>query len=657
MEQPHRAMFTPGRIGRLTAKNRLVFPPIAHNYADGEGHATPRYVAHIERIAEGGVGTIILEAGFVRPDGKGFCRQLGVHADSVVPGLRAMVEAGHRHGALMGIQLFHGGRQAAEKISGAPPVAPSAIPDPVVNELPHELAPVEIGDLVSAFGAAARRARDAGFDFAEIHGAHGYLVAQFLSPFSNRRSDAYGGTPENRRRFLEEIYAAARAATGKNFPITVRLSGEENIPGGLTIDDTVATARRLEELGAAALHISNGNNATYAQGTTIPPMAIPDGVLVPFAERVKAAVAIPVIAVGKLRMPDMVEEVLKKGRADFVALGRSLLADPDWPNKVQSGDVTRVRHCIACNQGCISQLFAQEAITCTINPEVGREREFARLSGGQGHKLLVAGGGPAGMAAARWGALAGFDVVLHEAHAVLGGQLLAAATAPHRDGWDMLREYLIRELAQLRVDVRLNSTVDAAAVAREKPWATIIATGSRPIRPLLAGAHGMPVVTGRDVLEKTVPHQGHIVVVGGGCAGAQTAEYLASCGHEVTVVEAEGDVAADAPVDERTLLLGRLQRRGVKLMPNTRLLNIAVGNVVLLSPHETRMLPADMVVLCLGARSVNALAAAVADGGGRGRVVGDALRPRKVTEAIAEGALAVLDLAAITQERPVAAKA
>jgi 2,4-dienoyl-CoA reductase-like NADH-dependent reductase (Old Yellow Enzyme family)/thioredoxin reductase len=637
-------MFSPGRLGRLVAKNRLVMPPMVRNYADNQGGVTPRYIAHIERIARGGVGTIVLEASAVQADGKAFRRQLCIGDDALIPGLRALVDAGHRYETLMGIQLFHGGRQASTHVSGLQPIAPSPIPDPVVNELPHELEIEEIRDVVAAFATGARRAKQAGFDFVEIHGAHGYLVQQFLSPFSNRRRDEYGGSPENRRRFLEQIFAAVRAATGDDFPITLRLSGEEALPGGLTIEETVETAKRLEQLGAAALHISTGNYATYSQGTMIPPMAVADGVLLPLAERVKQAVGIPVIAVGKLRRPALVEDVLRRGQADFVALGRTLLADPDWPAKVASGRLAEVRHCVACNQGCITRLFAQEPIWCTINPEVGRESAFAHLTGGDGRKLLVVGGGAAGMAAARWGALAGFKVALHEAHAVLGGQLLAASTAPHREDWDLLREYLVHELDRLGVEVRLNSRLDPNAIVAEKAAAVILATGSEPVRPAIAGAEGMHVVTGRDILEQSVAHQGRIVIAGGGCAGAQTAEYLASCGHTVTVLEAEGDIAVDAPTDERNLLLGRLQHQGVTLMPNTRLISAALGNVVVHSPHETRMLPADMVVLCLGAVPTNGIAHVLKAWGVVHYVVGDAVKPRKVTEAIEEGALAVLNL-------------
>lgn len=655
MNPSYVALFTPGQIGHLRPKNRLVLAPMVRNYAADDGSATPRYIAHVERVARGGVGTLILEASFVRQDGKGFAHQLGIHSDDMIVGLRALVAAGHRHGALMGVQLYHGGRQASARISGSQPFAPSAIPDPLVNELPHAMTPGDIAGVVAAFGAAAGRAQQAGFDFVELHGAHGYLIAEFLSPFSNRRTDAYGGTPEKRRRFLEQVFAAARAAVGPEFPVTVRLSAEERIAQGLALEETIGTARRLEQLGAAALHISNGNYATYAQGTMIPPMAIEDGVLLPFAQAVKQAVRVPVIAVGKLRTAAMAEAALTRGQADFIALGRTLLADPDWPIKVATGHEADVRRCIACNQGCISRLFAQEDVWCTVNPEAGFEQQFENLHGGAGRKLLIVGGGPAGMAAARWGALAGFNVVLHEARPALGGQLRAAAAAPHREDWRTLHDYFVREIDRLGVEVHVNSVIDAEHIQREQPWAVIIATGATPVRAHTAELHGMRMVTGRRVLEQDEPFHGRVVVAGGGCAGAQAAEYLAERGHGVTVLEAGHDIALDAPVDERALLLARLERRGVQILRDARLAGFEPHGVIVQLAHEMRTVPADMVVLCLGARPVNELAAVLT--GMRGAVVGDAQRPRKVTDAIAEGAQAVLALLSAAHHRGAATAA
>lgn len=637
-------LFTPGTIGGLKTRNRLVMPPMVRNYADAAGRVTPRYLAHIDRIARGGVGTMIVEASYVREDGRGFRNELGLHDDAVIEPLRQLVDIGHRHDVVMGIQLYHGGRQASASVSGHQPVAPSAIADPVVNELPHALEIDEIADLAEAFGAAARRARTAGFDFVEIHAAHGYLIDAFLSAFSNHREDAYGGSADNRRRFLEQVYAAVREATAPDYPVTVRLSADEMVPGGISVGETCATARRLEELGVAALHVSAGNYASYAQGFMIAPMARPDGVLLDLAEQVKQAVGIPVIAVGKLRTPELAEQTLKSGRADYIALGRSLLADPDWPNKAQADQANRIRHCVACNQGCIGRLFAQQDVWCTVNPEVGREAEFAGLKGGDGRTLLVVGGGPAGMSAARYGALAGFKVELCEAGDQLGGQLLAAAVAPHRQDWQMLREYLIEDLQRLGVHVHLNTHVDAARVAAFAPWATIVATGAQPVRPRLAQQGGIPVVTGPDVLLGSRGHQGHVVVAGGGCSGAQTAEYLAACGHPVTLVEATPEIAVDAPVDDRALLLERLAQRGVVMLTESRLLGVDASGVRVETPTGRRELAADMLVVCLGAHPVDPLSAVLRSQELRFRVVGDAQQPRKVTDGVEEGALAVLDL-------------
>jgi 2,4-dienoyl-CoA reductase-like NADH-dependent reductase (Old Yellow Enzyme family) len=639
-------MFSPGRIGRLHTKNRLVHPPMVRNYADAHGCATPRYAAHIGRIARGGVGTIILEASYVLAGGNGFRNQLGIHDDMTLPGLRELVHAGHQHGALMGIQLYHGGRQASEQVSGFQPVAPSAVPDPVVNELPLELGVGEIAEIVSAFGRAAQRAERAGFDFVELHGAHGYLIAQFLSPFSNLRDDEFGGTPDKRRRFLQEVYAAVKASVAFDFPITVRLSGEETLPGGLTLAETEATARELEAWGAAALHISDGNYATYAQGRMIPPMAMPDGLLLQNAAVIKRAVRIPVIAVGKLRSPQRIETALGSGACDFVALGRSLLADPDWPQKVESGRLAEIRPCVACNQGCISRLFAQRDINCTVNPEVGRELQFARLVGGRDRRLVVIGGGAAGMSAARWGALAGFKVELYDEHHELGGQLFAAAAAPHREDWADLRAHLVDELARLQVSVHLGERFDPGRRGVQDVHAFIVATGAVPVAPPPSRHATIRSVSGRELLEGRVAHVGRVVVAGGNCNGAQTAEYLADRGHQVTLIEAGSELAPDAPIDERSLLLQRLAHRGVKMMPDTRLSGVRGDVVEAITPGGFIRLPADMLVTCLGARSVNGMLGLLRGVCSRVRVVGDANQPRKVTEAIAEGATAVLDLLA-----------
>jgi 2,4-dienoyl-CoA reductase-like NADH-dependent reductase (Old Yellow Enzyme family)/thioredoxin reductase len=636
-----RSLFSPGRIGRARTKNRVVMPPMVRNYADENGRVTPRYRAHIERLARGGVGTMILEASFVRPDGRGFLHQLGLHDDSVVDGLASLVGLAHAHGAAIGPQLYHAGRQTQSSVTGVRPVAPSALPDPLMGEAPRALEVEEIHDIVRAFADAARRAEAAGCDFLEIHGAHGYLITQFLSPFTNQREDQYGGSLENRMRFLVEIVQAVQDAVSPDFPLIVRLSCDELVPGGLTPDDTVVIARRLEDLGVAALHISVGNYASYTRGYMMPPMAREDGVLLPFAERVKAAVGVPVIAVGKIRDPRLADEIVATGRADFVAVGRTLLADPDWPNKAREGRLEEINPCIACNQGCVSRLFERKDVWCTVNPETSREEVFERPPA-RALRIAIAGGGPGGMTAARIAALRGHDVVLFEQDEALGGQLFAAEAAPYRPGWRELREYLTRELRRLGVDVRTGTRATAPVVREVAPDAAIVAIGSSPFRPRIHAAPGAETAFAVELLLGEKEAKSPVVIAGGGCSGAQTAEFLAERGCEVTIVEMTDAVATDAPIDDRALLLQRLKTLGVQILTGTKIMRVDRGEVTVESPYGVETIPAATVVYCLGARPNDGLADALEAAVPDVRVIGDAVEARRVTEAVAEGALAVL---------------
>ena len=641
------SLFSPGTIGTLEIKNRVVMPPMVRNYADERGLVTPKYIAHIERVTRGGVGTIILEASYIRSDGKGFTHELGLHTDDIIPGLEQLVKAAHVHGAVIGPQLYHAGRQTSSKTTGMQPIAPSPIADSTINEMPRTLNVEEIRDIVSAYSQAARRAQEAGCDFVEIHGAHGYLITQFLSPFSNIRDDEYGGSEEGRMRFASEVIQAVREAVGPEFPVTIRISADEMVPNGLTLEDSGKISKKLEELGVDAIHVSSGNYASFNRGYMIAPMSMPDGLQVPFAEWIKSCVRIPVIAVGKIRSPAMADDIIRTGKADFVAIGRSLLADPDWPRKAQGGHVDRIRNCIACNEGCITRLFSNQDVWCTVNPETSHEVEFVKPLSEVKKRVFIAGGGPAGMEAARIAALRGHRVVLFEERDHLGGALLLASMLPKRPGWSELRDYLVGEMKRLGVNVRLGTKATAELARREGADVAIVAIGASQYPPRIPGIEMKNVVLSRDLLEGTARiHGERVVVMGGGTSGAQIADFLSQGGYDVTIVTAGREIAKEAPVVVRDLMLDRLLQRGVKMLTDTRIIGIAKDKVLIVEPGGSEELPgelqADTVVASTGAKPNDSLADELRKVVKQVFVVGDAVEPRDVTYAMLEGARAGL---------------
>jgi 2,4-dienoyl-CoA reductase-like NADH-dependent reductase (Old Yellow Enzyme family)/thioredoxin reductase len=636
-------LFKAGKFGKLKVKNRLVMPPMVRNYAENDGRSNLRYLKHIESIAAGGVGTMILEASYISEEGRGFSNQLGIHKDSTIPGLKKLARTAHKHKAAIGIQLYHAGRETSSQTTGMQTVAPSPIPDPVEQEMPHALTVGEIKKIIGKFGAGALRAKKAGMDFVEIHGAHGYLITQFLSPFSNKRTDEYGGSDENRFKFLQEVYYAVRHAVGVDFPVLVRLSGDELIPEGLKINDTIKIAKKLEALGADGLHISAGNYASYNQGMMIPPMAIPAGPLVELAAAVKKAVKIPVIAVAKIHNPKLADLLIKSGKADFIAIGRTLLADPEWPDKVKAGKLTDINNCIACNQGCISRLFAGKDAWCTVNPKAGREEMFAKKARSR-KKVAVIGAGPGGLAAAIFAAERGHKVMLYEKTNKLGGQLIPAARSPYRAGWELLRQRLIANLNKSNVAVHTKTEIDAGSLQKFKYDAIILACGSRAVKPHIPGIEKGNVIVSRDLFENKSKAMGDVVIIGGGCLGLQTAEYLAADNHKVTLVEMSPNLAMEMPGDEKYLLLQRLTKLKVNILTETKVLSIESKAVVVQQGKKNKKIQADTIVACLGSKPNDELKTAMKKSAKKVIVVGDALSPRRVTEAIAEGALAALKI-------------
>lgn len=631
-------LFTPMKIGAIEIPNRIVVPPMVTNYCNPDGTTTERYISYHEARAKGGWGLIITEACAIDPRGRGFSFMAGLWDDSQIESHRVLTSCIHQYETKIFLQIFHAGRQTNKKVIDMEPVAPSPIPCPVKMEMPHELTVEEIHDIIEKFGDAALRAKTAGYDGVEIHGAHGYLIAEFMSSYANKRTDQYGGCLANRLRFPLEIIENVRRKVGPDFPIGFRISGDEFVTEGNTIVDTRAIAPILEEAGINVLHVSAG---CYASSDKfIPPSAVQHGNLTHLAAEIKKVVNIPVITVSRINEPMIAESLLAAGIADFVAMGRASLADPDLPLKAAESRFDDIRMCIGCEQGCLERLFADEPIRCLVNPKLGKEKELTIQPVKEKKKVLVVGGGPGGMTAAIAAAEAGHEVTLYEKSSYLGGQFYLASVPPGKGEFGSFINWQINQLNKLGVDVRLNTEARLHLIETKEPDEVIIATGAKPKVPNLLGANLQNVMFSFDVLsgKKEVNH--NVVVLGGGSVGAETASYLANQGKNVTLVEVLPKIAIDYEPGPRKYLIEELKEKNVTILVNTRAHSIIYNGVSLAKGNEKFFLPADSIVLAMGAKSDRELAAKLKGRSYHVSVIGDAIKIRKALEAIEEGYLA-----------------
>jgi len=657
-------LFSPGKIGHMELRNRVVMAPMVVQLAAENGAVTARSIDYYARRAKGGAGLVIVEATWIASGGKAFGCQIGLDRDALIPGHFDLVEAIHRHGAKAACQIHHGGARADPAFTGGTPVAPSAVagfyidnshstksPDGTtvapsaiaesgIPALPRELTQQEIAALVESYARAAGRAQRAGYDAVEVHGAHGYLIHEFLSPASNQRTDEFGGSEANRMRFAALVIRRVREVVGARFPILFRMSVES----GYGIDEAVEIARAVEACGVDAIHVSIGGIAPI---TLVPPdtspMARPEGWLTEYAHIIKNHVAVPIIVVGEIRHPRFAEDVLGQGKADFIALARPLLADPDWPAKALAGREDEIRHCISCDH-CRLALLHTRPIRCLVNPEVGREREFESLGPApRAKRVVVIGGGPAGLEAARAAAARGHHVRLFERAAEFGGQLRLAILPPQKEKIEWLRQCLITQAQKAGVELFASTPFHPEVLAQGEADAAVIATGARPRDEKIAGACVDQVVTAWDVLDCRPPASDlDVIVLGGRQMGCETAEFLAERRNRVTLVSrsSAGDLAGDAVASYRGPLLARLRRLGVVIYTQCDVSEMRDGKAIIVDAdgRKEAVVGADLVVLARGSVSDTTWVDELREKVPEVYVVGDCIEPRDIASALYEGA-------------------
>jgi 2-enoate reductase len=636
-------LFKPGFIGKLKIKNRIVMAPMGTTgLVEPDGRYSQRGIDYFVARAKGGVG--LIETGLMVVDVEIEKRALGPwsaypRADSPVyiARLNELADAIHEYGARITAQLTAGlGRVARGAIVNSGwAIAPS--PQPCFwnpNIAARGLTTEEIEKLVKALSAAATIIKMAGFDAIELHGHEGYLLDQFMTSKWNKRTDKYGGDLEGRLRFPLEVIESIRKAVGPDFPIIFRMAAIHYVEGGREIDESIVIAKRFQEAGIDCLHVDAGCYESW--NWAHPPLYMEPAPVIESIASIKNAVSVPIIAVGRLGYPDLAEKILAKGKADFIALGRQLLADPEWPNKVKEERWDDIRPCIGDHDGCMGRIFEGKYISCTVNPQTGMEREFNIQPALEKKSVLVIGGGPGGMEAARVAALRGHKVTLWEKSGELGGNLISASVPEFKSDIKNLLRFLSSQIKKLGVQIVLNKEATTALIKNANAEVVIMATGAMPITPEIPGNGRNQIITAIDLLLGKKEAGKKVVVIGGGFIGCEVALWLAQRGKTVAILEALEDVMVDTFLANKKQMLQMLTKANVTIMTGVKGWEATDRGIIVENLEGKEVIEADTIAIAVGLKPETSLIDSLKGALPSIHAIGDCIEPRKIQSAIWE---------------------